>query len=135
MLKWISQNYAIFAKRYEQGWNLMMRHAGFSVLNRKCLCTCHFHTHAPGKAHKGHSACNPPTPDFGHPGDDDVDAKMFNGLLSMFALGGLGLSGIGDSEDEEDVKTKMDLDEPDVKIKKENKKNQSEVKIKKENRK
>lgn len=122
MLKWISQNYAIFSKRHQQGWNVMMRHAGFSVLNRKCLCTCHFHTHAPGKAHKGHDRCNPPTPDCSHPGDDDVDAKMFNGILSMFALGGLCVSDEDENEDKGDINMKMDLDEPEIKIKKENKK-------------
>lgn len=83
MLKWYSQNGRIFALRHEKGWEIKKSHEGFSVLNRKGLCSCQFHTHAAGRAHKGHESCNAATPDCSHPDQDKAAESKINAKIAF----------------------------------------------------
>ncbi|KAH8602788.1 hypothetical protein B0O99DRAFT_9889 [Bisporella sp. PMI_857] len=74
MLKWIARNFHMFGKRERIGFTVgtYQREGdevfkGFSMFNRAMLCPCHFHTHAPGQAHKGHKDCAVPFLDCDHP--------------------------------------------------------------------
>lgn len=66
MLTWTSRNFALIARRASEGYDVRKPREGFSPLNRKALCPCHFHTHGPGEAHKQHKKCAIPYLKCGH---------------------------------------------------------------------
>jgi hypothetical protein len=57
MLRWISRNFHLFGRRQREGYDVTKPKEGFSLLNRKKLCPCHFHTHGSKDAHKDHEKC------------------------------------------------------------------------------
>ncbi|KAH8752120.1 hypothetical protein F5882DRAFT_368865 [Hyaloscypha sp. PMI_1271] len=72
MMKWISRNFVMFGRRQAEGFNPTKPTQGFSMLNRKKLCPCHFHKHTSSKdAHKGHNKCAVPYNKCGHSEEDD----------------------------------------------------------------
>ncbi|KAL3423011.1 hypothetical protein PVAG01_04758 [Phlyctema vagabunda] len=71
LLKWISRNNVMFARRSNEGlFDISKLDEAFSMLNRKKLCPCYFHIHENGAAHKGHKSCAIPFLDCSHPGDE-----------------------------------------------------------------
>lgn len=70
------------------------------MLSSKALCSCHYHVHTPGQAHKGHAKCALSYRTCDHPEDfDDSDDEAGPTVASgdsasiMRALMGLGLGG------------------------------------------
>jgi hypothetical protein len=99
MLRWISRNFHLFGRRQREGYDVRSPTAGFSLLNRKKLCPCHFHTHGSKEAHKNHDKCAVPYNTCGHAGDEDdasdggsdmieVDQKMSMLLATLMRGGG-----------------------------------------------
>jgi hypothetical protein len=75
MLKWVARNFSLIARREREGFDVMKRE-GFSLFNRSKLCTCHFHEHAPGQAHRSHDGCLIKFNDCSHPGDDKTEEEI-----------------------------------------------------------
>lgn len=94
MLTWISRNFHLMGRRHAEGYDVRKQYEGFSVLNRNCLCECHFHTHEPGQAHKGHKKCAVPYLKCGH--EDSAAANVGAGptmtvdLTQMLMAMGMG---------------------------------------------
>ena len=65
------------------------------MLNRRKLCLCRFHKHAPGEAHKTHKKCEVATLQCGH-GDEDEDQLSIRDLM----IGALTID-IGEEEGDE----------------------------------
>ncbi|KAL2065926.1 hypothetical protein VTL71DRAFT_3596 [Oculimacula yallundae] len=76
MLTWISRNFVLIARRANEGYDVRKPREGFSPLNRKSLCPCHFHTHGPGEAHKKHKQCAIPYNKCGHEQAEEAGGHM-----------------------------------------------------------
>ncbi|PQE29862.1 BTB POZ-like protein [Rutstroemia sp. NJR-2017a WRK4] len=109
MLTWMTRNYALFGRRATEGWDNKKPNEGFSILNRSKLCSCHFHEHPAGHAHRGHENCVQPWLDCSHPEDKmdvpeiKIDLPEFGppetmeGLEAFFTLRLAGLGGFQDA--------------------------------------
>jgi len=89
MLRWIAQNFHIFGRREREGFSVDRRQTTFSLLNRAKLCSCLFHEHKHGGAHKSHKNCAAPFLECAHPEDNTEDpiTKLIFGMGSL--MGGL----------------------------------------------
>jgi hypothetical protein len=75
MLRWISRYFHLFGRHQREGYDVTKPKEGFSLLNRKKLCPCPFHTHGPKDAHKDHEKCAVPFKNCGHE-DEDLSGEV-----------------------------------------------------------
>ncbi|CAD6443703.1 c3967945-c865-41bb-a16d-105ef24135ee [Sclerotinia trifoliorum] len=89
MLKWLSRNFQLLGRRSEEVVEKWTSNESFSMFHRSKLCTCHFHVHPTGQAHKGHKSCEAPFVDCSHPGDDEKmeELNIFNLVLGRARMG------------------------------------------------
>ncbi|KAF7872483.1 hypothetical protein EAF04_003404 [Stromatinia cepivora] len=93
MLKWLSRNFQLLGRRSEEVLDKWTSDESFSMFHRSKLCTCDFHVHPTGQAHKGHKSCEAPFVDCSHPGDDEkIEELNIMNLVLGHAMMGCNLS-------------------------------------------